>query len=396
MATTFKPVLLFCVLISLFCSSSAQSCSNYIFSSSNKIFSKCNDLPVLNSFLHWTYNSSSGTVDIAYRHTGVSSSRWVAWAINPESTNMKGSQALVAYQLVDGNMTAYTSSIDNEEPSLQQSSLSFNVANLSAEFLNNEMIIYATVELPNNSTTVNQLWQDGPLSGNTPLSHQRTGDNVNSRGTLNFLSGDSTTASGNSRARRKNVHGVLSAVSWGILMPIGVIIARYLKVFKSADPAWFYLHIACQSSAYLVGVAGWGIGLKLGSESSGLQYNSHRNIGITLFVLGTLQVFALLLRPNKDHKYRLYWNIYHLSTGYCVIILSIINIFKGFDILDPEKEWKNAYIGIIVCLGIIALILEAITWFIVLKRRRSISTEKSHQGVNRVNGENGEGARPGV
>lgn len=72
-------------------------------------------------------------------------------------------------------------------------------------------------------------------------------------------------------------------------MPLGVIIARYLKVFKSADPAWFYLHIACQTSAYVVGVAGWATGMKLGSEASIHNY-PHRNIGITLFCLGTLQV----------------------------------------------------------------------------------------------------------
>ena len=85
-------------------------------------------------------------------------------------------------------------------------------------------------------------------------------------------------------------HGILNAVSWGVLLPLGAIIARYLKVFKSADPAWFYLHAACQSSAYIVGVAGWGTGLKLGSESAGITYDTHRNIGITLFCLGTLQV----------------------------------------------------------------------------------------------------------
>lgn len=86
------------------------------------------------------------------------------------------------------------------------------------------------------------------------------------------------------------VHGVLTAISWGTLMPLGVIIARYLKVFKSANPAWFYLHVTCQCSAYIIGVAGWGTGLKLGSDSTTVQYDAHRNIGITLFVLGTLQV----------------------------------------------------------------------------------------------------------
>jgi hypothetical protein len=73
-------------------------------------------------------------------------------------------------------------------------------------------------------------------------------------------------------------------------MPLGAVIARYLKVFKSADPAWFYLHVTCQTAAYIVGVAGWGTGLKLGSDSVGVTYSTHRALGITLFCLGTLQV----------------------------------------------------------------------------------------------------------
>lgn len=89
----------------------------------------------------------------------------------------------------------------------------------------------------------------------------------------------------------------------------------------------------------------------------------------------------MLMRPKKDHKYRLYWNIYHHSIGYTVIILSIINVFKGLDILDPEKKWKHAYIGIIATLGGIAVFLEAITWPIVLRRKRR-SSEKSHHGAN--------------
>lgn len=82
----------------------------------------------------------------------------------------------------------------------------------------------------------------------------------------------------------------MNAVSWGILMPIGAIVARYLKVFNSADPTWFYLHITCQSTAYMAGVAGWATGLKLGRDSSGIQYDAHRIIGIILFCLATLQV----------------------------------------------------------------------------------------------------------
>ena len=74
------------------------------------------------------------------------------------------------------------------------------------------------------------------------------------------------------------------------MMPVGAIIARYVKVFEVADPGWFYLHVSCQTTAYIIGLVGWGTGLRLGSESPGIQYSSHRYIGITLFVFGTLQV----------------------------------------------------------------------------------------------------------
>ena len=43
------------------------------------------------------------------------------------------------------------------------------------------------------------------------------------------------------------------------------------------------LHIARQVTAYGVGVAGWGAGLKLGSDSVCIKYTTHHNNGITLF-----------------------------------------------------------------------------------------------------------------
>ncbi|XP_028768359.1 cytochrome b561 and DOMON domain-containing protein At5g47530-like [Neltuma alba] len=107
------------------------------------------------------------------------------------------------------------------------------------------------------------------------------------------------------------------------MLPTGAIIARYLQVFKSADSAWFYLHIICQTSAYIVGVGGWAYGLKLGHDSVAVEYDTHRAVGITIFCLGTLQVFALFLRPKKDHKYRIFWNFYHYLVGYATIILCV-------------------------------------------------------------------------
>ncbi|MCL7042988.1 hypothetical protein MKW94_007182 [Papaver nudicaule] len=342
MVDSLRPVLFITLFVSLFISISAQTCATHVFPSNNQVstdFTSCNDLPVLNSFIHWKYDPATRRVHIAYRHTNIDSSRWIAWAINPTAKGMQGSQALVAYQK-DGQMTAYTSPIPKYGTSLAEGKLSFDVPNLTASFQNREMTIFATIQLEN-STVVNQVWQEGPLSN--------------------------------------GVHGVLNAVAWGILMPVGAIAARYLRVFNSMDPAWFYVHIATQTSAYIIGIAGWATGLKLGSESQGIQHNTHRNIGIALFVLATLQVFALLLRPKPDHKYRFYWNIYHRMTGYVVILLSVVNIFQGFDILVPEKKWKNLFIGVLIGLAVIAALLEAFTWYIVLKRKKA---EKSHHGAN--------------
>ncbi|KAJ6808372.1 putative cytochrome b561 and DOMON domain-containing protein [Iris pallida] len=364
-----------------------ETCTSVVFSSaSSRPYTSCNSLPHLGASLHWTYHPSDATVDVAYR-AKQDPTGWVGWGLNPSSSGMLEAQVLLAFPSSSDNgapITVYTTTLDSYQPTIKNVTLSFPVYSRAAEYAGGFMTIYANLQLPKNSTKANHVWQAGTLSGGLPATHPASGDNTLSKGTIDFLSGESTAAAGDSRLRRKNTHGVLNAVSWGVLMPVGAIIARYLKVFKSADPAWFYLHVACQFSAYVIGVAGWGTGLKLGSESTGITYHGHRNIGIALFSLATLQVFALLLRPNKDNKHRIYWDAYHHSVGYVVILLSVINVFKGLDILDPEKKWKDTYIAIIVLLGAIALVLEVLTWVIVLKRRSRSSGKSSSQ--NDTNG----------
>lgn len=378
--------LLLCSISLLFTTSTAQTCTSHTFAN-NAQFSSCSDLPALNSFLYWTYDANAATANIAFRVTGIStSSNWIAWALNPSGSGMAGAQALVAFQN-STSIQAYTSSVASTSiTALTPSTLSFQVTNISATTTGtSEMTLFATITPPR--TTVNHVWQVGQVSSGAPGAHPLGSANRASVGTIDFLSGQSTAGTATiARLGRKNAHGVINTISWGILMPLGAIIARYMKVFKSADPAWFYIHVTCQFSAYVIGVAGWGTGLKLGSDSPGIVYQTHRNLGIALFCLATLQVFALLLRPKKDHKFRLYWNIYHHCVGYTVLILSIVNIYQGFDhVLQPEEKWKRAYTGIIIALGAIALGLEAFTWIVVLKRNKDNPDKNAHH----ANGTNG-------
>ncbi|KAA0026294.1 cytochrome b561 and DOMON domain-containing protein [Cucumis melo var. makuwa] len=214
----------------------------------------------------WVYGTERG--EQVWRLKTLGDQPLIAWAINQQSLAVLGSQALIAYRNSSGLPHVYTSSIDQPFPIIQQSSLSFEVPQLSATYTNNEMIIFATINLPPGLTTIYQVWQEAPMNQSSPGSHNLAGDNRWSLSTLDLLTGSCTLA--------------------GTLMPMGAIVTRYLKVFKVVDPAWFYLHVACQISAYAVGVAGWATVIKLGGKSAAIQYTTHHNIGIALFTLGTL------------------------------------------------------------------------------------------------------------
>lgn len=374
-------VLLFLLLApaadSLACSS--QKLTN------NALYSTCLDLPALAASLHFSYDASNSSAAVAFVAAPPSGeSGWVSWALNPTTAGMLGSQALIAFRDA-GTMTVKTYNVSSFV-SVEESPIAYETWDKSAEYdsADGTMRIYAKIKVSvGDPAKLNQVWQVGSsVTNGVPDKHPMGQGNLQSKGTLDLVAGQSTSGGGGgSRTKKKNIHGILNAVSWGIMFPIGAIIARYVRTFPSADPAWFYLHVSCQFSAYVIGVAGWGTGMKLGSESKGVQYTGHRNIGIALFSLATVQIFALFLRPNKDHKYRFYWNIYHHGLGYTILVLGIINVFKGLDILQPENKWKSAYIIFISVLGGVAVLLELITWIVVLKRRSGKPT-KPYDGYN--------------
>lgn len=88
-------------------------------------------------------------------------------------------------------------------------------------------------------------------------------------------------------------HGVISGVAWGILLPLGVMAARYLRPLSGANPAWFYIHVACQCTGYTLGVAAWAMGLQLHKyivQEGAAVPTKHRNVGLTIFTFASLQV----------------------------------------------------------------------------------------------------------
>jgi hypothetical protein len=119
---------------------------------------------------------------------------------------MVGANAFLGYHDSAGSLQIITSQLSSYSPTIGNGSLTFTVYEMSVDYSNGAYTIYATLELPNNSTTLNTVWQRGTtFSSGLPDGHPNTGTGTQNTN-LNFLSGQSTSSgSGSSRLHRENV-----------------------------------------------------------------------------------------------------------------------------------------------------------------------------------------------
>ncbi|CAO2818936.1 unnamed protein product [Amaranthus hypochondriacus] len=170
---------------------------------------------------------------------------------------------------------------------------------------------------------------------------------------LDYTTGRSNTISSPYTGIRRT-HGALNMIGWGILMPIGAIVARY---FRQWDPIWFYSHATIQIFAFLFGLVGFILGFVVEGFIKA-EVTHHKNIGILILILGCLQVMAVLIRPKKGSKPRKYWNWYHHNAGRIMIILAISNIFYGIRLGMEGSSWYGTYAVILALMFIVAIVLE--------------------------------------
>lgn len=188
--------------------SESATCSSQTFTN-NKLYTHCNDLPALQSYLHWAYDQASSTLSVAFIAPPANSNGWISWAINPTAPGMVGSQALIAFKDSTGGMTVKTYNITSYAP-LKESKVWFDVKESKAEVSGGLFRLFATVVLPESAkTTVNHVWQVGSsVTNGVPDKHAFAAANLNSKGTLDLLNGQSNNEGGgtvDSRTKKKNV-----------------------------------------------------------------------------------------------------------------------------------------------------------------------------------------------
>ncbi|XP_064953064.1 cytochrome b561 and DOMON domain-containing protein At3g61750-like isoform X3 [Musa acuminata AAA Group] len=157
----------------------------------------------------------------------------------------------------------------------------------------------------------------------------------------------------------KRNHGALGILGWGVLLPVGAVVARYCRLW---DPMWYYLHVIIQFVGFLAGFAGVVAGIALHRRLHS-DVALHRGLGIFILVLGILQVTAFFLRPGKGSKIRKHWNWYHHWVGSLVVFLAAINIALGIQVGEAGNSWKIGYGIILAIISIAVALLESMRWW---------------------------------
>ncbi|XP_021749680.1 auxin-induced in root cultures protein 12-like [Chenopodium quinoa] len=129
--------------------------------SSNVTFENCNDLPTLDAVLHWTYDTSKSSLSMAFTASPPQPDGWVGWGLNPTAPGMKGAQVLVAHKGKD-SVTVDTYDL-RDYHDIKKGPISYNVSSLSAEETSGKITVFGTWVIPKGESTVNTVWQVGPM-----------------------------------------------------------------------------------------------------------------------------------------------------------------------------------------------------------------------------------------
>ncbi|KAG0591667.1 hypothetical protein M758_1G227900 [Ceratodon purpureus] len=203
------------------------------------------------------------------------------------------------------------------------------------------------------------LYAQGPASGDGSTISYHRAQSMDKLSNSQFPIGVVGQSEASKLDKQVKAHGALQVFGWGVLLPIGAMVARYAREY---DPAWFYIHITFQITGFIFIIAGVATGVNLAKSFSTPGLTGHKGLGIFLFTLAILQVLAVVLRPKKDANIRKYWNWYHWWVGRLALFLAVINIFVGLNLGKEEKRLKVSYIVLLAFELVAFAILETIYW----------------------------------
>jgi len=160
-------------------------------------------------------------------------------------------------------------------------------------------------------------------------------------------------------------HARCMVLSWGILLPLGVLVARFFKVLPGQNwpqvldhKAWWHTHRALQWSG--VGIMLLGMWLVWGhGGSAGRLAQFHTVMGWSVCAIGVFQIVGALARGSKggptdtsmrgDHYDMTLWRLsferLHKSLGWLAVIAAVAIIVSGLQLADAPR-WMAAVLAL--------------------------------------------------
>jgi hypothetical protein len=141
---------------------------------------------------------------------------------------------------------------------------------------------------------------------------------------------------------KAKTHALLCTIGFLILLPIGVLVARYVRTFTKR---WWYAHGIIQ---FLISgpiiFAGWALGYQTANGLlTGPRFSDHHEkIGLALLILYLVQLFIgtfihFVKMPSLFHGHRPPQNYFHAILGLAILALAAYQVHYGLTI-----EWAYA------------------------------------------------------
>ncbi|CAM8960529.1 unnamed protein product [Rhodiola kirilowii] len=154
------------------------------------------------------------------------------------------------------------------------------------------------------------------------------------------------------------VHGFMMFLAWGILLPAGVLAARYLKHVKG--DGWFQIHVYLQYSGLAIVLLGL---LFAVAELRGFHFQSvHVKFGTIAILFASIQLVNASMRPKKPENgeaaspKRIYWEYLHVISGRSAIVLGMAALITGMRHLGDRYGSEDVH----------DLTWPLISWFLVI------------------------------
>ena len=154
------------------------------------------------------------------------------------------------------------------------------------------------------------------------------------------------------------IHGSCMLTGWGLLLPNGMLVARYFKLHPPSNSAWFKFHRICQPMGLVISTIGWIIALVNFDVFQDRDTRFiHGLVGSIVMALGWLQPLNAYLRPHlpsspdqpKTTK-RIVWEHYHRGAGWFCFFCALVVIFLGTTMIPLPKDRLGFQIAFGVCI----------------------------------------------